>query len=327
MNWNPERVLVYRKSREALRAHHLEAIPTPAAATGAVRRQRIGIWDLNASAGSLPHLLDAIEDAQGYFSFYCVEAAFQTALTTPGEHVAAQWKRRIGDRMSPTAAEANVCASPIFEAARPVLTALPLDWLVVVVRSMIADESDPDDAWYNLFATSRGHVVLLSTADMREYAAEAGRPFESAVVGTALSIVVQEMVPALDRTPGSIFDFCENRHDIVNVIRTPKIDTANRARIPAEILEPTERVLDILTRYKGSTTAAQMRRQRKILATARPQAPMKKIGVPSAVVFQDLLKTLNASLPTSEVKTKQPARKRAIAKSKTAKKKAATRGR
>ena len=136
MNWNPERVLVYRKSREALRAHHLEAIPTPAAATGAVRRQRIGIWDLNASAGSLPHLLDAIEDAQGYFSFYSVEAAFQTALTTPGEHVAAQWKGRIGDRMSPTAAEANVCASPIFEAARPVLTALPLDWLVVVVRSM-----------------------------------------------------------------------------------------------------------------------------------------------------------------------------------------------
>lgn len=288
MDWNPDRVLVYRKGPRG-----------SSAASSHTPKQRIGIWDLNASAGSLPHLLDAIEDAQSYFSFYCVEAAFQIGLTTPGDHVAAEWKRRTGGTMSRTEAASNVCASPIFEAAQPVLDSLSLEWLVVVVESMIADESDLSDAWYNLFATTRGRMVLLSTSDLREFAAEAGRPFESAVVGTALSMVLQEMVKDLRPTPGTIFDFCEDRHDIVKVIRTPKIDSENRARIPAEVLEPTMQVLGVLSHYKGSTTPAQMRRQRNVLSETKQQPPRKKTvaTTPPAVTFKDLLKTLNTALP------------------------------
>ena len=309
MRWNPERVLVYRRNSEAV------------APRAAGTKQRIGIWDLNASAGSLPHLLDAIEEAQSYFSFYSVEAAFQAGLTAPGDHVAAQWKQRTGGSMSRGEAAMNVCASPIFTAARPVLETLPIEWLVVVVKSMIADESNPHDAWYNLFATTHGRLVLLSTSDLREYAAEAGRPFESAVVGTALSMVLQTIVPNLEATPGTIFDFCENRHDIVRVIRTPKIDSGNRARIPAEILEPTDKILGVLTQYKGSTTPAQMRRQRRVLTETSKTPPQKKVAatMPSAGAFKDLLKTLSASLPKSAPK------KRAIAK-KHARKKAAKRG-
>jgi hypothetical protein len=304
MHWNPERVLVYRKSAEVTAP--LAAAAAPTAATPSARRLRIGIWDLNATAGSLPHVLDAIEDAQSYLSFYSVEAAFQIGLTTPGDHVAAQWKLRTGGSMSRSEAAMNVCASPIFRAARPIREALRLDWLVIVVRSMIADETDPDDAWYNLFATTRGGLVLLSTYDLREFAAQAGRPFESAVAGTALSMVIQSMVPHLEATPGTIFDFCENRHDIVEVIRTPKIDSANRARIPAEILEPLDKILDVLKAYKGTTTPAQMRRQRKVLGQIARTPTTRKVGpvVSPPVTFQNLLKTLNASLPKPATKTR-----------------------
>ncbi len=294
MNWNPERVLVYRKSAPA----------TAAVAAGPKRPARIGIWDLNASAGSLPHLLDAIEDAQSYFSFYCVEAAFQIGLTTPGDHVAVEWNRRTGGSMSIAEAAVNVCASPIFAAAQPVLEALPIEWLVIVVRSMIADESDPADAWYNLFATTHERMVLLSTLDLREYAAEADRPFESAVAGTALSMVIQSLVPNLEPTPGTIFDFCENRHDIVRLIRTPQIDAGNRTKIPPLILEPTEKILRVLTEYTGSTTRAQMRRQRRVLARTSKMPAQRKLGATTAstVSFKNLLKTLAASLPKPATK-------------------------
>lgn len=323
MNWNPERVLVYRKSADAVppgAGAPIAAVAPESLTEGFTRKQRVGIWDLNASAGSLPHLLDKIEEVQSLFSFYCVEAAFQIGLTTPGDHVAAEWKRRTDGSMSRNEAAMNVCASPIIKAAQPVRAALRLDWLVIVVKSMIADESDPNEAWYNLFATMHERMVLLSTLDLREFAAEAGRPFESAVVGTALSMVIQSMVPDLEPTPGTIFDFCENRHDIVKLIRTPRIDTANRARIPAEILEPVDKILGVLQEYKGSTTPSQLRRQRRVLARTKKKTPtLKKLGAEMAapVTFKNVLKTLNASLPN--LAQKKPALAKKQVKKKTTK--------
>jgi hypothetical protein len=324
MNWNPERVLVYRKSAEA--AHRPADVPDAAVAPGAVvagvtRKQRIGIWDLNAGAGSLPHLLDRVEEAQSYFSFYAVEAAFQTGLTIPGDHVVTDFKRRTGRTMARWEAAMNVCVSPIFKAAQPVLDALPIEWLVIVVRSMLADDEEPPFR-YNLFARASGHMVLQSTYDLREFAAEAGKPFESAVLGTALSIVIQSMVPDLEETPGTIFDFCENRHDIVRVIREPRIDDANRALIPPEILEPVDAILDVLKHYKGHTTPAQMRRQRKVLAQTKKSPTLSKVAA-QPVTFKHLLKALNASLPKPAKKTKK--KKAAVAKTH-AKKKTAKRG-
>lgn len=308
MDWTPDRVLVYRKSE------------TPKPATGPERTQRIGIWDLNASAGSLPRVLDALEDAQEYFSFYSVEAPFQIGLTTPGDHVAAEWKHKTGRSMSPDEAALNVRASPIFTAARPILDALPIEWLVVVVDSMIADESNPADAWYNLFATTSGHLVLLSTSDLREFAAEAGRPFESAIAGTALSMVLLETVPGLVRTPGTIFDFCENRHDIVKLIRTPKIDAWNRRLIPAEILEPTDRILEVLASYTGNTTPAQIRRAWEVLKKNRATTRKKTLATTKrpAATFKSLLSKLTGSLPAQSVKKRTTAKSRSASTAKKA---------
>ena len=320
MNWNPERVLVYRKNPGVMATRH-------AAPPILARKQRIGIWDLDASAGSLPHVLDAIEDAQTYFSFYCVEAAFQLGLTSPGDHVAVDWKQRTGGSMSRAEAAMNVSAGPIFAAAKPVLAALPIDWLVVVVKSMIADSDDPNP-WYNLFATTRGRIVLLSTFDLREYAAEAGRPFEAAVVGAALSMVLQTMVRSIRQIPGTIFDFCENRHDVVKIIRTPIIDQDNRKRIPIEILQPTEKILRLLTQYQGSTSPTRIRPQRKASSAPKKSKvdnvaaklskskakPSSSAGLPSkrpplsGVSFNAVLKALEAALP------KAATNKRAIAK-------------
>jgi len=139
---------------------------------------------------------------------------------------------------------------------------------------------------------------------VREFAAQAGRPFEAAVGVVALSIVIESLVPGITGTPGTIFDFCENRADIVKVIRVPRIDQQNRERIPAELLEPTDKILTVLTEYAGSTTPEQIRRQRKVLArTAKKRARSTRSGtLAPQVSFETLLKALNASLPKPAVK-------------------------
>jgi len=60
MQWNPDRVLVYRKAPQpgAVRRS------APKATVRARRRVRVGIWDLDSCAGALPRLLDAVEEVQ-----------------------------------------------------------------------------------------------------------------------------------------------------------------------------------------------------------------------------------------------------------------------
>jgi hypothetical protein len=316
MRWNPERILVYQNA-EATAGSSVQS-------SNLSRKQRIGIWDLDATAGSLPQILDVIEEQQTYFSFYCVEAAFQMGLTIPGASVAREWHERTGHTMYSADAALNVSAGPIFTAAKPILNALPIDWLVVVVKSMISDATDLNDSWYNLFSTSKHRIVLISTFELREYAAQARRPFEAAVVGSALSALLATMVPKIkyqrDVSTGSIFDFCQNRSDIVKSLRNPTIDPANRARIPSELLEPTERILNALISYKGSVTPAQIRRQLTVSAR-RTDSKIRNIGTPVSLTkmtagaqlppqhtpqpgisFKDILKQLHESLPKSSPK-------------------------
>jgi hypothetical protein len=215
--WPQERLLFYRHVPKAKKATAPESAPAPTTAPESTRVS-VGIWDMNTSAGSLPKLLEVVEDKQSYFSFFNVVAPFQTGLTLPGPQVAAEWAARTGDRMPKESAAENVSAIRLFHAAEPVLKQLQIDWLVVVVASMISDARTRKDALYNLFSTTKGKTVLVSTYDLRRYAAEGGRPFEVALLGCAVSGLVSAMVPEVqyqDKSTGSIFDRCMIRRDIV----------------------------------------------------------------------------------------------------------------
>lgn len=300
MPWNRNRVLVYRQSP-----------PPDAPGDGKVRsrieaspaRVRVGIWDLDATAGALPTLLDRIDECQQRFSFSSVEAPFPTGLTSPGVGVAADWHRRTGQWMDPEHAGLNVAARPIFEAAGPVLEKLPIEWLVVVVKSMIADTTQ-EESWLNLFATSSGNVILISTYEVREYAAEAKRSFEAAVFGIALSALLAAMVPQIEyqsKSTGSIFDFCENRADIVKSIRAPHIDAENRKVLPGDLLEPVARMLEVLEHYKGGAALRQQApATRKSRAPAVPPAAATvgdlKTSVNADNIFRSTLESLSATL-------------------------------
>lgn len=326
--WPEERVLYYRSGQgsPAKGASQARGI-APIRTTSASKRVHVGIWDMNTSAGTLPKLLAELEEKQNYFSFYNVVAPFQTGLTLPGPHVAAEWLSRTRTRMSRQSAAENVSAARIFDAAKPVLRQMPIDWLVVVVASMISDARPTGDSMYNLFATSKGRVVLVSAFDLRHYAAEAGRPFEVALLGCALSGLVAAMVPRVEyrnQSTGSIFDYCIVRHDIVKCIREAHVDEENRKVIPRKILEPTEQILDVLKGHSETATPAAIMRRRKMLATLKkravPTTARTKSTTPTAtsvkqrqLLFGAALKALQNSLETSDpstaAKTRSPARR------------------
>lgn len=310
MNFNPKRVLLYRKA------------PLPGEIAGVAPQHmpaqqidgtHVGIWDLDVSAGALPGLLDRIDECQSRFTFSIVEAPFPTGLTLPGPHVAQEWLARTGQRMDSDLAQLNVSARAILATAKPVLKQLPIQWLVVVVKSMISDTTDRNDSWHNLFSTQHGNIVVASTFGLREYAAQAGRSFESAVMGVALPALLAAMVPNIEyqmATTGSIFDFCENRADIVKSIRSPHIDPQNRVKIPRDVLEPVENILSLLSNYKGRPPMSQVRgtSQKKTvlkgpsLPTHKPSEaswPVRDVGKTppnSATEVSVALAKLNASL-------------------------------
>jgi len=296
MTWKRDRILKYRKAAPPRE----NAAPVSSAAPAVSNRLQVGIWDLDVSAGALPRLLDQIEECQARFSFNCIEAPYQTGLTLPGARTAVDWFARTGSKMDPETARLNVSARSIFSAAKPVLKDLPIDWLVVVVKHMISDTMGRE-CWQNLFATSSGNVVLISTFELREFAAQAEKSFEAAVMGVALSALLAAMIPDIEyqqEPTGSIFDFCQNRADIVMSIRDPKIDPENRARIPPDLLEPVERILGALAAYQGGEALKKVRSVRK---KSRPKsgqagASEKKTYADAAASFSAALADLNATL-------------------------------
>jgi len=118
------------------------------------------------------------------------------------------------------------------------------------------------------------------------------------------------MIPGIryqSQSTGSIFDFCENRADIVLSLRDPHIDPENRARIPPRELVAVESILKELTRYKGSSP----KKRRIVLTLQAPDDRANLMAVKSGVTpegsgpsspeeastFQEVLKTLNSTLP------------------------------
>jgi hypothetical protein len=252
MKVKPEKLLLYRSEKVLTQARD-GAVKVQSMRSSSNGRIRIGVSDLDACAGALPLLLSTLESAQDRFSFFSVEAALQTGLTFPGRHVAQEWLASTHTAMPDSAAATNVSSQRIFKAAKPVLKSLPVEWLVLIVRSMISDVSGTEPT-HNLFSTTSGKIALVSTFGLRDYAAKAGRPFEAAVFQSVLSTILAMMVPKvgyMEETTGSIFDYCEKRADIVRSIRNPHIDPDNRKVIPARLLGPAEKLLGALGAYEG----------------------------------------------------------------------------
>jgi hypothetical protein len=98
---------------------------------------------------------------------------------------------------------------------------LGVDFVCCLTQNLIAQVSD-DDLWQNLFAAdlnTNQNVAAVSTFHLREYASKAKTTYAKATLSICMSMIVaSDKRWGLDfhnETVGCLFDFCENRDDIV----------------------------------------------------------------------------------------------------------------
>jgi hypothetical protein len=211
--------------------------------------KRVGIWDLGAYVGRLPQVIEAVNRAQDELVFFEAIAAMPAGTVSQPSRVRAWSNERGGPRRLP-GLEANVIADDFFKRAERVRRDLGLDYLAGVTAKMIADE-DEEQVYYNLFAAARQRLMLVSSYDLRKYAAKAGRPFESAVVGLVVASVLTLLHRRLEFHPdrGCLFDYNEDRAGIVKILKDPRIEDSCLQKIPPPHRPAALALVEALRRY------------------------------------------------------------------------------
>ncbi|MGE4242666.1 hypothetical protein [Ramlibacter sp.] len=228
---------------EAKRARRVKAV----AATS------VGLLDLGAWVARMPLLLERMNAAQDSFRFLEVMTPVPAGLIKTRESLAA-WSRANGTSQGEVEAHPpgrNMVADEFLYFAEGVRKEHSLDYLFGLTTAMVAFTEDGRAHW-NYFAFGRDHVSLVSTFDLRRYAAEARRPYEAAVgmLLVAQMLGLKHGVPSHEETRGCIFDFDANRDDVVVAIRQLAIDPQCLRLLPPEEAAAADALLAALRRMK-----------------------------------------------------------------------------
>lgn len=189
----------------------------------------VGILDLGAWVSRLPELLKVMNNSQDRLVFFELQTSVPAGLVKTKEPLALWAQEQLGRHLRKEEADElmrNMLADEFYFFAESVRVQNKLDILIGLTPAMIAF-ADPDGPKWNYFAAGREQVSVVSTCDLREYAAQAARPYEAAI-GMLISAQVLALRNDMDyhaETRGCIFDFNDNRIDFVDSIRGMRIDS------------------------------------------------------------------------------------------------------
>lgn len=238
---------------------HRNATSSPLARTRKVRTRvpsdtrKIGIFDVSARAGLLFDLLEIISRRQKMFTFYPVETSVPMGLGTIGELWLADLRQTCSsDDLKQV--DQNIIAEEYFPFLKQARKAVDVDILVGLFAPMLAFvevKGLKKKYHWNYFSLGLGEEVAVSVHGLREYAQRVGRPFETAVAILTLAQVWSALygVRFHPESRGCAFDFCENRDDLMEVIRRGKLCPDCFAVIPRDARESVEKCLLAITEY------------------------------------------------------------------------------
>jgi hypothetical protein len=188
----------------------------------------VGILDLGAWVSRLPDLLKVMNKSQNALVFLEVQTPVPAGLIKTREPLARWAEKLLGRSLTPEESKdltRNMLADEFYFFGESVRQQNKLDVLVGLTPAMIAFEEDGAPRW-NYFTAGDGNVSLVSTCDLREFSTKAGRPYEAAI---GMLIAAQVLASRSDleyhnETRGCIFDFNEDRAELVDSIRGMQID-------------------------------------------------------------------------------------------------------
>lgn len=188
----------------------------------------VGILDLGAWVSRLPDLLKVMNKSQDALVFLEVQTPVPAGLIKTKEPLARWAEKLLGRSLKVEESQdlmRNMLADEFYFFGESVRQQNKLDVLVALTPAMIAFEEDGTPRW-NYFAAGDKNVSVVSTCDLREFSTKAGRPYEAAVgmLIAAQVLASRNDIKYHDETRGCIFDFNENRTDLVDGIRGMHID-------------------------------------------------------------------------------------------------------
>ena len=214
----------------------------------------VAVWDLGSKISGLSDVIEALNGVQTAFTFFELRAPVPAGLVIHSD-VFNQWARkRMGAQIRKSeqqSLKSNFMFSDFSKYAAVVREQIGVDYLVGITPHMVAWE-DGEDIYWNYFTASGKRIILVSAYNMREYATQAGRPFEAAMAG----MVVAQLLQELNRKPlfhkeirGCLFDFNEERDTIIETIRKASIEEPCLSRIDEKYREAAAKMVRALKSY------------------------------------------------------------------------------
>ncbi|MEN3331944.1 MAG: hypothetical protein V7641_1309 [Blastocatellia bacterium] len=216
----------------------------------------VAIWDLDAQVGGLSAVIDTINKAQSAFTFFDLRAPVPAGLVIHAD-LFSQWARkRLGKRFSKTGQQDfqhNFMFSDFYPHAHIVRQQIGVDYLVGITPYMVAWE-EGDDVHWDYFSTAEKRVILVSAYHMREYAAQANRPFEAAMAGVIISqllVIMNKRLSFHEENRGCLFDFNDDRDSIVESLRKGIIEEHCLSLIDEKYRDAAQKVVNALKSYSS----------------------------------------------------------------------------
>lgn len=197
-------------------------------ATAGTTTSTVGILDLGAWVSRLPELLKVMNNSQDRLVFLELQTSVPAGLIKTKEPLTLWAREHLGRPLRKEESDElmrNMLADEFYYFGESVRAQNKLDVLIGLTPAMIAFADTGGPKW-NYYAAGQEQVSVVSTCDLREYSAKAGRPYEAAI-GMLVAAQVLALRNDMDYhtdTRGCIFDFNDNRVDIVESIRGMRID-------------------------------------------------------------------------------------------------------
>jgi len=215
---------------------------------------RVGVLDMGAWIGHLPSLIESINGVQSLFTLFEVQAAMPAGLRRTPDGLAKWLEYKSGESVSKSERNSiagdHVLADEFLVAADATRKSLSLDYLVGVTPAFVAGVDH--EFYWNHFSAHEGRCILVSVADVRKFASEAGRPFEVGVgvlIVAALLVATNPVLEFHDDT-GCVFDYNESRVSLVETIRELRIDDQCRKLLKRRELAALLAVIQVLKKQK-----------------------------------------------------------------------------
>lgn len=190
----------------------------------------VGLLDLGAWVSRLPQLLRTMNKAQDKFVFLELLTPVPAGLIKARQHLltwAAEHLGRPLDQPEEQDLTQNMLADEFYYFAEALRKEKQLDIVIGLTSDLIAfiDEETNRPEW-NYYCVGMHDVAVVSTFEVREFSALAGRPYEAAV-----GMLIAGQVVALrngfeyhQETRGCVFDFNVERADLITSIKAMRIE-------------------------------------------------------------------------------------------------------